>query len=263
MISIDKKLCISCGACATDCLLDNIHLEDGKAVFGERCIGCGHCVAVCPVKAVSIPSYDMEDVEEYDQETFVLKPEQYLHAVKFRRSIRSYENRPVEEEKLEQILQAGRYTPTAANRQACRFYVVKEQLPEWKEQVWKALPTVIELLWSENGKMAVRFEQFLEEHKKDPKRDSLFFQAPVFLAVEAPDSFDAGLAAANMENMAVAQGLGVLYSGYLTRIIGESQELKQWLGLSDRAPAICMLLGYPSVNYKRTAPRKPADIVRK
>ena len=63
--------------------------------------------------------------------------------------------------------------------------------------------------------------------------------------------------------MAVAQGLGALYNGYLNYTIHLAPELKQWLGLEDKASYICMLLGYPAVDYVRTAPRKPADVVWK
>ncbi len=263
MVIINREACVGCGACVRDCLLGNLCLKEKKAAAGKRCIGCGHCVAVCPKGAVSLPSWDMADVEEYEKDRFSIEPENYLHAVKFRRSIRSYEEKAVEREKLERILQAGRYTPTAANRQACRFYVVQKELSHWKELVWQELPGMLEPLREAAPAMAARFAEFVEEHREDPKRDSLFFGADVFLAVAADEVFDGGLAACNMENMAVSEGLGVLYSGYLTRIIGRSRVLKEWLGVSEKPLACCMLLGYPAVRYQRTAPRKPADIIWK
>ena len=104
MIQIDQNSCIGCKACIKDCPAGAIRLEEGKAVWKKECIQCGHCVAVCPVKAVSIPEYDMEEVEEYDRDTFTLDPDIFLHAVKFRRSIRNYKETPVEREKMERIL---------------------------------------------------------------------------------------------------------------------------------------------------------------
>ena len=100
MIQIDQNSCIGCKACIKDCPAGAIRLEEGKAVWKKECIQCGHCVAVCPVKAVSIPEYDMEEVEEYDRDTFTLDPAIFLHAVKFRRSIRNYKETPVEREKI-------------------------------------------------------------------------------------------------------------------------------------------------------------------
>ena len=44
-----------------------------------------------------------------------------------RRSIRRYENKNVPEEVLQQILEAGRQAPSAANRQPIRFVIVKDE----------------------------------------------------------------------------------------------------------------------------------------
>ncbi|MBO3803302.1 MAG: nitroreductase family protein [Candidatus Brockarchaeota archaeon] len=49
-----------------------------------------------------------------------------FEAVRTRRSIRRYEERPVEEEKLQRVLEAGRLSPSAANRQPWHFIVVRE-----------------------------------------------------------------------------------------------------------------------------------------
>lgn len=48
-----------------------------------------------------------------------------LRAIRERRSIRRYEARPVPQETLEQILQAGIYAPSAHNRQPWRFAVLQ------------------------------------------------------------------------------------------------------------------------------------------
>ena len=103
MVVIEKEICIGCGACVQDCVGRAIKIEEQVAEVVRPCIECGHCVAVCPVNAVSIPEYDMEDVEEYTQETFTVAPENFLHAVKFRRSIRRFQPQPMEKEKLERI----------------------------------------------------------------------------------------------------------------------------------------------------------------
>jgi nitroreductase len=49
-----------------------------------------------------------------------------LEAIRMRRSIRSYLPRPVEEEKLAQVLEAARLAPSANNRQDWKFIVVRE-----------------------------------------------------------------------------------------------------------------------------------------
>jgi len=51
----------------------------------------------------------------------------FLALAKKRFSVRKYETRPVEEEKLLQILEAGRVAPTAVNFQPQRLLVVREK----------------------------------------------------------------------------------------------------------------------------------------
>jgi nitroreductase len=50
-----------------------------------------------------------------------------LTALRKRRSIRSYLNTPIEEEKLNKVLEAARISPTAKNRQEWKFIVVKSE----------------------------------------------------------------------------------------------------------------------------------------
>ena len=146
MVVFDQDLCTGCEACIKDCPGSAIKLEDGKAQSCRACIQCGHCVAVCPVKAVSIPEYEMNEVEEYVEADFKVCPDQYLRAVKFRRSIRSFKEKNLEKEKLEHILDAGRYTATAKNMQACTFVLVQEQMEEFRQLLWKEIPGVLEIL---------------------------------------------------------------------------------------------------------------------
>ncbi|ABK15222.1 MAG: nitroreductase family protein [Methanothrix sp.] len=50
-----------------------------------------------------------------------------IEAIRKRRSIRKYQERPVEEEKLNRILEAGRLAPSAKNLQDWKFVVVRDK----------------------------------------------------------------------------------------------------------------------------------------
>lgn len=44
--------CIGCGRCDTVCPLNNIILQDGRPVWGERCTHCMACICGCPTHAI-------------------------------------------------------------------------------------------------------------------------------------------------------------------------------------------------------------------
>ena len=47
-----SSACISCGKCAQDCPLGNIHLEGGRPVWGKNCTHCMACLCGCPAAAI-------------------------------------------------------------------------------------------------------------------------------------------------------------------------------------------------------------------
>ncbi|MCL1964740.1 MAG: nitroreductase family protein [Firmicutes bacterium] len=51
----------------------------------------------------------------------------FLSLAKSRYSVRAYENKAVEPEKLRTLLEAGRVAPTAANHQPCVFLVIDDE----------------------------------------------------------------------------------------------------------------------------------------
>ena len=97
---------------------------------------------------------------------------------------------------------------------------------------------------------------FNQRRKADCNDDYLFRNAPVVAYITSVWPLDAGLAAQNMELMAVSLGLGVLYNGYLARITNANENLKNWLGIKGKTIKACMLLGYPNVSMNGQPPEK-------
>ena len=92
--------------------------------------------------------------------------------------------------------------------------------------------------------------------------DRFFFKgAPAVIVVIARGDIDGALAASNMELMAQAHGLGVLYSGFFTMAARLSRGLRRELGLGRKQKVVtALVLGYPAVRYRRTAPKEAAAI---
>ena len=62
----------------------------------------------------------------------------FLKLAEERFSVRSFDDKPVEDEKIDLILKAAQYAPTACNYQAQRIYVLKSQ--ESREKMKQASP---------------------------------------------------------------------------------------------------------------------------
>lgn len=264
MVEINQSICNGCGACVKDCFVRNISLVHGQAKVSGNCMKCGHCVAVCPKEAVSIPEYTMEDVTTYQQKTFDIPAENLLNFMKFRRSIRQFKRKTVEDEKIRLIIEAGRHTPTGGNQQNVRYIVVQEQLQLLRKYIISKLNKIA--IEAEDGhptaRFATRFRTMYENYLKDSsKEDELFFHSEVLLLVVSDSTLPAALASTAMELQANALGLGCLYSGFSTSAINADADCRALLNLSDKENAVtAIVIGYPDVTYQRTAPRKAPEI---
>ncbi|NTW73054.1 MAG: 4Fe-4S binding protein [Eubacteriaceae bacterium] len=270
MIIIDTKKCIGCGLCVKECTAEDIQMVDGTAQIKiAACFKCGHCIAVCPVGAISIDEYDMDEVKNYSEEEFTIDSQQLLNFIKFRRSIRQFKDKEVEVEKLLQIIESGRFTQTGGNMQDVSFIVVKEKLPELKAMTMERLKKMGEEMLADSDpknrllrRYAKMWLKMYDEYKKDPeKNDRLFFNAPVVIIVTAYSEVNGALASSNMELMTNTLGLGTVFSGFFVRAALGNEEIRDFLDIKPgRQVVTCMVIGYPDVKYFRTVPRKKADI---
>lgn len=127
MILIDQSKCIGCGACVRDCLNHTIAVRGGHAEILGPCFNCGHCIAICPTEAVSMDTWDMHDVIPLDPATCTVPPDVMLNTIRCRRSIRQFTDERIPRETLEQILEAGRFSPTASNAQSVSYIVFQTE----------------------------------------------------------------------------------------------------------------------------------------
>ena len=145
-----------------------------------------------------------------------------MTAIETRRSIRRYSACPVEEEKLNRVLEAGRLAPSARNLQELKFVVVRD--PE----------TRLRLKEAAGGQGCVA-------------------QAPVFLAVCGTNpgavmscgqpryTVDASIALSFMILEAQAQGLGTCWLGHF-----DEAKIRQILGIPESVRVVAVTpLGYP------------------
>ncbi len=259
MIQINTELCNGCGLCVGDCFTGCITILNGKAAATEiGCMQCGHCVALCPQQAIVNTNYPSDDLEEYQAAAFSVNPQNLLHLMKYRRSIRQFKPDAIAHSVLEQLVQAGRFAPTGSNRQDVSLTIVEEKLPEFKPLIWQTIRQTLE-----SAEKPSAFWQKLLKAYDENEQDGFFFDAPAVLVITASSTVNGSLAAAYIELLANALNLGVLYSGFISAALRNNKEAQALLGLGGKPIVICLVLGYPDVTYRRTAPRKAADVVWK
>lgn len=171
-----------------------------------------------------------------------------FEAVRTRRSVRKYSDKPVEDEKLQAVLEAVRLAPSWANMQCWRMVVVKDK--SVKEKISEL--SFVESYFSPKG------------YKANPSKKALA-DAPVVIvlcadpaqsgAIRGQDYYltDCGIAAENLMLAARAEGLGSVFVG-----IYEEEKLKQALNIPASIRIAGLFpLGYPLEEKKDGPPRKP------
>ncbi len=265
-VIINKETCIGCGMCVKDCSRNAIELVNEKAAVDlNLCNECGHCVAICPEASVSMPDYN-DELLEYDADKLKLDPDNFLDFQKFRRSIRQFKNKDVEQSELDKIIEAGRYSPTASNGQMNRYIVIKDKIDEVRGMAIKALYDMANdsAVQIGGGYRSVWKQMYNDYNEKNI--DKLFFNAPQIIVIVSEDKsgfeeVNGGLAASRMELQANAMGIGVCHIGFLKRAIEYNSKIKELMRMKDNEKFILsFILGYPAIKYQRTTNRKEADV---
>lgn len=165
----------------------------------------------------------------------------FLELSNVRYSVRNYTDQPVEEEKLQKILEAGRLAPTAGNRQPQKIYVLKseEALSKIRSaaSMAKNAPVVMMVCYDETKAWRNRLETFGDTY--------------------CTGEMDASISCTAMMMEATELGLGTLWvRGYST------EKILQEFPLPEHIKLVCLLLvGYAAddqdPNNKWHLSRKP------
>lgn len=168
---------------------------------------------------------------------------EFFELVKVRRSIRLFQPKPVEEEKIKKILEAANLAPSAGNLQAYTILVVKNK--KIKEKLYQAalnqeaiyLAPVILIFFANPKKSSLKYGQ---------RGENLYCLQDATIAASY-----AQLAAANL-------GLGSVWIGAY-----DDEKVKKILNApNDFIPVAILPLGYPGENPQNPGRRKIEDLVK-
>jgi len=159
--------------------------------------------------------------------------------VKTRRSVRKYKATPVDQDKIDRILEAARLAPSAANFQPWHFILIRDEqtrrsLKGAYGRDWFTAAPVIICACAEPGKGWVR---------RDGKN---YADVDVTIAFE------------HLVLAAAAEGLGTCWIGAFDPV-----KLKRILGLPDAIEPLAMTpLGYPDESPRPTSRKPLSEILR-
>jgi nitroreductase len=171
-----------------------------------------------------------------------------FEAIKTRRSIRKYSDKPVEDGKLQAVLEAVRMAPSWANYQCWRMVVVRGKAT--KQRISEL--SYVESYFAPKG------------YKSNPSMKALV-EAPVVIVLCADPAqsgvlwgqnyylVDAGIAGQNLMLAARGQGLGTVFVG-----VYDEEKLKSLLNIPSAIRIVGLFpLGYPVEEKKDGPARKP------
>ncbi|MCD7866981.1 MAG: nitroreductase family protein [Clostridiales bacterium] len=167
----------------------------------------------------------------------------FLTLAKARYSVRDYEDRAIEEEKLQKILEAGLLAPTAKNSQAHRVYVLKspEALEKIRTLTRCAFNAPVVLLFTYNKE---------EEYRNKIEPDYTSGQQ------------DASIVAAHMMLEAAELGLGSCW----VNVFPPSDTMKAFDLPENERPVLLMPMGYASPDSvpseRHTQSREAKELIR-
>lgn len=157
-----------------------------------------------------------------------------MQALKGRRSTRVYDSRPVEKALLEQIVEAGRYAPSASNQQKWHFTVVT--CPKALDQLAAA------------AEVAMR-----QAGRELPENYRCNYHAPALIIVSLPSDYaflreDGACALQNMFLAAHSLGLGSCWINQFGNATGKHPAVREALDAvgvpEDHAVCGCAAVGY-------------------
>lgn len=180
-----------------------------------------------------------------------------IDAINKRRSVRSYQSRPVGRDVVKAIIDAGNEAPSAMNSQPWRFVVVED--PEVKKKLLRAaLPNAKRILESVKDSDPERYEAITKRLSELP--DPVYYSAPVVVFVIGSGRYaghSCPLACQNMMLSAYSMGIGSCWVGFGS-MVTDDEDVKKILELKDGEIIFGpILLGHPEGYPERPAKKDP------
>lgn len=267
LLIIDAGKCKRDGLCVRECAASIIRLPEGNAtpetIPEGVCLECGHCIAVCPPGALSHRNIPTESSHAILDELRISE-EQAIQFLRSRRSVRHFKDMPVDRERIEKLIQAARYAPTAGNSQMVEWVVLTDKA-HIRNIATMAVDWVRMVVKDPRATAASPYLPAVVE-RWDAGYDSILRGAPVLIVASAPKEavngmVDLTLALSYLDLLAPTMGLGTCWAGLLHGAMLSSPAIKRAAGIPEGHPHhYPMMLGLPDIRYYRSPDRRAPKI---
>jgi ferredoxin/nitroreductase len=275
---VDTERCTGCGRCVDVCSGQVLSMVDGVPEikpferFGwSGCWKCQHCLAVCPVGAVSVLGRRPEDSLPRPN---ALLGEQMDRLVAYRRSCRRYQSRNVERDLMDRILKDMENVPTGGNSMGLEMTII-DDIDEL-DRIWRFVYDGMEANAARGIYSAGMSRSMYQTMKRSEsalrKDDLLFCGAPhLFIAHKRAkgqwaqdDIADCNIASAYFELICNAHGLGTTIMSYSASVISDVAGARRMLGIpDDHYMGLIIGFGYPEIVYARGVQKDRASKIHR
>jgi len=275
-MKIDINKCKKCQLCIKVCPSKILDADkDNQTYFIEErkhiCLECGHCMAICSTQAITVNELSYEkDFIKIPENTITDK--EFYSFLQTRRSVREFKNKPVEKEKLQQIIDAISTAPFGTNNDDVSISVITN-----KELINKSLPLMAKfysqlVVWFKNPlmrfiiKKKVGIETFntIKNHLMPMAKlghynlqdyNAITRDAPAIFIFHSKPEAEEHTEDAHIYNTiamlaAHSLGLGATIIGLIGPAVNKNNELKEIFKIPKENQVITSLIvGYPKYKY--------------
>lgn len=278
-IAIDREKCRACGHCTLICPEGTFSKKDDHIEIvseeNPNCIVCGQCIAACPADVISItgPGLCRKNIVELPPKESRADPTSLYNLMLSRRSIRHYQDKPVERDIIDQILKAASTAPVGIPPSSTRVLIwegkekvqeaAKDFLASMRRMQWmfsKPMLTLMrpfmqkETYQMMKGFVAPLMQYYLEGAEQN--HDFLFYNAPLAMYFCAKSTADGLIASAYAMLAAESLGLGSCMIGFPPRLFERDKKLREKYNIPHYyEPGILLILGRPKIPYQRAVTR--------
>lgn len=183
-----------------------------------------------------------------------------LEIIKSRRSVRKFKDITVESEKVDRLIEAAMWAPSAMNSQPWAFVIIQDK-------------TILQSISDNSKKLLLEnMANFpaLEKYRAVLERDdfNIFYNAPVLITIYAKDNGlyskeDTALAAQNLMLEAHSIDLGTCWIGFAREYM-DLEETKNKFKVSSEYSAVApIIVGYPEIVPSQSIRNKPVIFYRR